>query len=62
VVSELFAPDAWRPVEGFEFTDITYHRALSHGTVRVAFNRPEVRTRSGLRPLTSFTAPLTTPG
>jgi len=50
VVSELFAPDAWRPVEGFEFTDITYHRALSHGTVRVAFNRPEVR--NAFRPQT----------
>ena len=50
MVSELFAPDAWRPVEGFEFTDITYHRALSHGTVRVAFNRPEVR--NAFRPQT----------
>jgi len=30
-------------VEGFEFTDITYHRALDQGTVRIAFNRPEVR-------------------
>ena len=28
---------------GFDFTDITYHRAVGHGTVRVAFNRPEVR-------------------
>src|SRR3954454_9942356 len=43
MVSELFDPDAWRPVEGFELTDITYHRAVEHGTVRVAFNRPEVR-------------------
>jgi naphthoate synthase len=42
-VSELFDPGAWRPVEGFEFNDITYHRAVDHGTVRVAFNRPEVR-------------------
>ncbi len=33
----------WRPVEGFDFTDITYHRAVDHGTVRVAFDRPEVR-------------------
>ena len=41
--SELFDPDAWRPVEGFDFTDITYHRAVDHGTVRVAFDRPEVR-------------------
>jgi len=42
-VSELFDPTAWRPVEGFDFTDITYHRAVDQGTVRVAFNRPEVR-------------------
>ncbi|MPY93567.1 MAG: 1,4-dihydroxy-2-naphthoyl-CoA synthase [Acidimicrobiia bacterium] len=43
MVSELFDADAWRPVEGFEFKDITYHRAVGHGTVRIAFDRPEVR-------------------
>jgi naphthoate synthase len=43
MVSELFDPERWVPVEGFDFTDITYHRAVDHGTVRVAFNRPEVR-------------------
>ncbi|SDN15833.1 1,4-dihydroxy-2-naphthoyl-CoA synthase [Allokutzneria albata] len=42
-VSELFDPSAWRVVEGFDFTDITYHRAVDQGTVRIAFNRPEVR-------------------
>ena len=43
-MSELFDPDAWRPVEGFEgLTDITYHRAVGTGAVRVAFDRPEVR-------------------
>jgi naphthoate synthase len=42
-VSELFDPAQWEEVKGFEFTDITYHRALGQGTVRVAFNRPEVR-------------------
>jgi naphthoate synthase len=42
-VSELFDPDAWRLVEGFDFTDITYHRAVSTGAVRIAFDRPEVR-------------------
>ncbi|HEX4222220.1 MAG TPA: 1,4-dihydroxy-2-naphthoyl-CoA synthase [Pseudonocardiaceae bacterium] len=42
-VSELFDPTAWRQVPGFEFTDITYHRALDQGTVRIAFDRPEVR-------------------
>ncbi|GGP57256.1 1,4-dihydroxy-2-naphthoyl-CoA synthase [Saccharothrix coeruleofusca] len=42
-VSELFDPSAWQPVAGFDFTDITYHRAVDQGTVRIAFNRPEVR-------------------
>ena len=31
------------PSTGFDFTDITYHRAVDQGTVRIAFNRPEVR-------------------
>ncbi len=43
MVSALFDADAWRPVEGFELTDITYHRAVDAGVVRVAFDRPEVR-------------------
>src|SRR5690349_22730865 len=43
MVSEIFEPGQWRTVEGFSFTDITYHRAVDSGTVRVAFNRPEVR-------------------
>jgi naphthoate synthase len=30
-------------VPGFEFTDITYHRAVDTGAVRIAFDRPEVR-------------------
>ncbi len=43
-VSEIFDPTAWREVPGFEdLTDLTYHRALDHGTVRIAFDRPEVR-------------------
>ncbi|NIR40195.1 MAG: 1,4-dihydroxy-2-naphthoyl-CoA synthase [Actinobacteria bacterium] len=43
-VSEIFDPAAWRDVDGFgDLTDVTYHRALDHGTVRVAFDRPEVR-------------------
>ena len=41
--SELFDPDAWRPVRGFDFVDITYHRAVDTGAVRIAFDRPEVR-------------------
>src|ERR671918_2663145 len=44
MVSELFDPDRWRAVEGFDdLEDLTYHRAVDHGTVRIAFDRPEVR-------------------
>ncbi|GLZ54368.1 1,4-dihydroxy-2-naphthoyl-CoA synthase [Actinomycetospora sp. NBRC 106378] len=39
----LFDSSVWRPVEGFDFTDITYHRAVDLGCVRIAFDRPEVR-------------------
>ena len=62
-VSAIFDPTRWREVEGFDFTDITYHRlvgpppgaapgpgngATTPGwsdlpTVRIAFDRPEVR-------------------
>ncbi|MEP6667120.1 MAG: 1,4-dihydroxy-2-naphthoyl-CoA synthase [Nocardioidaceae bacterium] len=43
-VSEIFDPSAWRDVPGFDdLTDVTYHRAVDQGTVRIAFNRPEVR-------------------
>jgi len=43
VVSEIYDPSAWGEVPGFDFTDITYHRANDVGAVRVAFNRPDVR-------------------
>jgi naphthoate synthase len=39
----LFDPEAWTVVPGFDFADITYHRAKASGTVRIAFDRPEVR-------------------
>jgi naphthoate synthase len=43
-VSEIFDPSAWQQVPGFEdLVDLTYHRAVEHGTVRIAFDRPEVR-------------------
>ena len=43
-ISETFDPTAWKPVPGFEdLHDITYHRAVDVGAVRVAFDRPEVR-------------------
>jgi naphthoate synthase len=43
MVSEIFDSAAWDPVEGFDFEDITYHRARAVGAVRIAFDRPEVR-------------------
>ncbi len=42
-VSAHFDPGRWEAVPGFELTDLTYHRAVDQGTVRVAFDRPEVR-------------------
>ena len=42
-VSEIFDPADWSAVPGFEdLTDLTYHRAKAHGTVRIAFDRPDV--------------------
>ena len=38
-----FRPELWTPVEGFDFTDVTYHRANDVPAVRIAFDRPEVR-------------------
>jgi naphthoate synthase len=49
-ISDLFDPSAWKEVDGFELTDITYHRAVDAGVVRIAFNRPEVR--NAFRPQT----------
>ena len=50
MVSEIFNPKLWDPVPGFDFQDITYHRAKEQGTVRIAFNRPAVR--NAFRPAT----------
>ncbi|PAT10195.1 1,4-dihydroxy-2-naphthoyl-CoA synthase [Corynebacterium hadale] len=45
--AQPFDPAQWRSVEGFDFTDITYHRHVGEsradGIVRIAFDRPEVR-------------------
>jgi naphthoate synthase len=49
-VSDIFDSAAWNEVSGFNFTDITYHKAIDQGTVRIAFNRPEVR--NAFRPKT----------
>jgi len=50
MASEIFDSTQWRPVEGLDFQDITYHRALEQGTVRIGFNRPECR--NAFRPAT----------
>lgn len=49
-ISPIFDPKIWQTVPGFTLNDITYHRHISDGTVRVAFNRPEVR--NAFRPQT----------
>lgn len=49
-VSQLFDPARWQEVPGFELSDVTYHRAVDQGTVRIAFARPEVR--NAFRPKT----------
>jgi len=41
MISDSFQEDQWKPVEGFGFSDITYHRAKNSGTVRIAFDRPD---------------------
>lgn len=50
MVSEIFDASQWDVVEGFDFGDITYHIAKTGKTVRIAFNRPEVR--NAFRPQT----------
>jgi naphthoate synthase len=50
MISDIFTPEWWTEVPGFQFRDITYHRAKDQGTVRIAFNRPEVR--NAFRPQT----------
>lgn len=49
-ISPIFNEKEWTQVEQFNFDDITYHRAKNQGTVRIAFNRPEVR--NAFRPQT----------
>ena len=54
-VSEIFDRARWSEIPGFDFDDITYHRAVGpsaaeRGTVRIAFHRPEVR--NAFRPRT----------
>ncbi len=50
MASEIMNPELWDTVPGFDFADITYHRAKNQATVRIAINRPEVR--NAFRPKT----------
>ncbi|HMB51553.1 MAG TPA: 1,4-dihydroxy-2-naphthoyl-CoA synthase [Natronoarchaeum rubrum] len=50
MVSEIFDPERWEPIEAFDFDDVTYHRSASGHTVRIAFDRPEKR--NAFRPKT----------
>ena len=50
MVSQIFDPARWEEVPGLELEDVTYHRAIGQGTVRIAFDRPEVR--NAFRPRT----------
>src|SRR5690606_22681446 len=43
MVSAIFDASRWEPVAGFDFTDITYHRAKDQGTVRIAIDRADCR-------------------
>ena len=50
-VSELFDATQWQSVPGFEnLSDISYHRHIELGAVRIGFSRPEVR--NAFRPQT----------
>lgn len=58
-VSETFDPHRWRTVDGFDLTDVTYHRGVRRDpdgsvadlpVVRIALDRPEVR--NAFRPAT----------
>ena len=42
-VSDIFDPSQWSELDAFQFQDITYHRATDQGTVRIAFDRPDIR-------------------
>ncbi|MFW6436067.1 MAG: 1,4-dihydroxy-2-naphthoyl-CoA synthase [Halococcoides sp.] len=49
MVSELFDPDRWEPID-LDLEDLTYHRGTDTSAVRIAFDRPEVR--NAFRPQT----------
>lgn len=50
VPEKPFDKAQWQPVAGFELNDISYHRHVALGVVRIGFSRPEVR--NAFRPQT----------
>lgn len=55
MISELFDSERWRPVEGFDASDVTYHLMQDRSNrgraiARIAFDRPECR--NAFRPQT----------
>jgi naphthoate synthase len=50
VPEKPFDKAQWKPVAGFELTDISFHRHVALGVVRIGFSRPEVR--NAFRPQT----------
>ena len=50
MLSDTFDPDRWQEISGSDFEDISYHRDVDQGTVRIAFDRPAVR--NAFRPKT----------
>jgi naphthoate synthase len=50
MVSTIFKQTRWTAIDRYGFKDITYHRSVEQGTVRIAFNRPDVR--NAFRPQT----------
>ncbi|MDR2896479.1 MAG: 1,4-dihydroxy-2-naphthoyl-CoA synthase [Propionibacteriaceae bacterium] len=49
-MEQPFHSEDWTTIDGFDFQDVTYHRAKHVPAVRVAINRPEVR--NAFRPQT----------
>jgi len=43
MVSKIMNEAQWERVEAYSFDDLTYHRAVDVGAVRIAFDRPAVR-------------------
>jgi len=48
--SEIMDEARWEPVDALDLEDVTYHRAVDVGAVRIAFDRPAVR--NAFRPRT----------